>query len=145
MPRASRVAGSKPNWKRWGCWSSEVQPEGYGQHGQGTGGKNNGVGGGVGKMSNSSQEEAPALIRMALNLRCVLASVSPILLDPIMRSSHGLLHGSNSPEISTQPFLSYSWVPASSNRPLGAHLYLLQEQLLLVSISGRRLAWMDGM
>lgn len=73
----------------------------------------------MGKMSNSSQEEAPALIRMALNLRCVLASVSPILLDPIIRSSHGPLHGSNSPEISTQPFLSYSWVPASSNRPLG--------------------------
>ena len=62
MPRASRVAGPKPNWKRWGCWSSEVQPEKCGQQGQGTGGKNSVEGRCVGKMSSSSQEEAPALI-----------------------------------------------------------------------------------
>ena len=50
---------------------------------------------------------------------CLLALVSPILLAPVVRSNHGPLYGSNSSEISTRPLLSCSWVPASSNRPLG--------------------------
>lgn len=118
MPRASRVAGSKPNWKRWGCWSSEVQPEGYGQQGQGTGGKYSG--GGCGQDKQQQPGGSPSTdLNVTRPEMCLLASVSPILLAPVMRSSRAPLHGSNSPEISTRPLLSCSWVPASSNRPLG--------------------------
>lgn len=35
--RASVQEGPKPNWKRWGCWSPEVQPTQVGQAGPGEG------------------------------------------------------------------------------------------------------------
>lgn len=145
VPRASRVARSKPNWKRWGCWSSEVQPEGYGQHGQGTGGKNNGVGGWCGQDEQQQPGGSPSTD---------LNGTQPEMCLGISLSHPPGSHYEEQPWPS--PWVQFSWdkyptLPllflgaCQLQQAPGAHLYLLQEQLLLVSISGRRLAWMDGM